>query len=772
VAGRNHGERTAGHDVAGAVGRRGSDRGQSVPGYPDGPVARGSETAVGSAIAVLSDDGTVVAWARGAEQLMGRSANSAVGRRADFFLGPDNGLTVSAFAERLGCPQGWSHAPLTVDGALTEDGAVTGDGGQTGDAQTMDGERIEVADLRLSRLSGTGGEVCWLLSAPGVVPDSTIPSSTTLSSTQPQRVQPEVGAGRQPLDTAVWDSTLRCAWMNDAPGEQDGVLRMQRLGRRITQVFPGFDAEALEAVMRSVLHHGTAAIDYRHQYHSDTNPDLDRTFSVSLFRLDAADGTALGVCSLVVDMTRSLRVRERLAVLGEASSRIGTTLDVMRTSQELADFAVPLIADYVTIDLAESIRLGEEPLALLSPDAGRIPVFHRTGVASIHPGLPESLWERGHPVFVPPSSPFTQVLSSGRSLLQPVLDVSSGTWFEQDPDRARVVLATGMHSLMIAPVRDGGAMLGIAVFVRNDNPVPFDEDDLALAEELVTYASRRLNEGRSYARERGAALALQRNLLPHHLSGGPAAEVASRYVPADIEEGVGGDWFDVIAMSDSRIGLVVGDIVGHGITAAAAMGRLRTAVRTLALADPPPDELLTCLDEVVINLAEGDDPGAAAPTMGATCLFVVYDPNTGRAAAARAGHPPPVIVDPEGAVTFPEIPAGAPLGFGLSSCECSEFDLAEGSLIALFTDGLVEARDWDIDVGMGRLAKALARPGLSLPDLCGAAFEAQPLDGAADQANLQIRPPSDDATLLLARTRIMAGRPGAGEGPPRGRPVA
>lgn len=316
----------------------------------------------------------------------------------------------------------------------------------------------------------------------------------------------------------------------------------------------------------------------------------------------------------------------------------------------------------MTVDLAESVRLGEEPLALLGPDAGRIPVFHRAGVASIHPDLREALFERGHPVFVPPSSPFTEVLATGSSHFQPILDPRRDAWFQRDPDRARVVKATGMHTLMIIPVREGDAVLGITAFVRTENPQPFDEEDLRLAEDLAAQTARRLNQQRANAHDRALALALQRNLLPRRLEGGPGLEVASHFVPADVEEGVGGDWYDVIVLTGSRTGLVVGDVVGHGIGAAAAMGRLRTAVRTLAYMDLRPAELLARMDHVLLSFAEGDatDEAATSAITGATCMFLLYDPNTHRIAAASASHPPPAIISPEGAVAFLRFPPARP----------------------------------------------------------------------------------------------------------------
>lgn len=460
-------------------------------------------------------------------------------------------------------------------------------------------------------------------------------------------------------------------------------------------------------------------------------------------RLAARDGAPrwLAAFDPHPDARRRL-ASERLGLLSEASTHIGTTLDVMQTGQELADFAVPRLADYVTVDLAESVSLGAEPLARLGMDAGRVPVFRRAGVASIHEGIPESLWDRGQAVFVPPASPFTQVLTTGKSFIEPMLRRSLGTWLRCDPERTRVIRRTDMHTVMMVPIQARGVVLGIAVFVRTDNPAPFEQDDLVLAEELVDRAALSLDNAHRYTREHIAALALQRNLLPSHLSGGPFLEVSSRYLPADLDHGVGGDWYDVMALPRDRVALVVGDVVGHGIQAAAAMGRLRTALRTLADMDLPPVELLMRLDRTVGRLAQedADSPGTTVG-VGATCLYVVYDPVERTVDIAGAGHPPPVVVSPDGEATVTKIPSGVPIGMGLGHFESVRIEIPDGSLIALYTDGLVEFPTEDIESGIRRLAAALAHPGLPLEELCDRAVAAR-------------RTPSlsDDTTLLLART--------------------
>jgi serine phosphatase RsbU (regulator of sigma subunit) len=201
-------------------------------------------------------------------------------------------------------------------------------------------------------------------------------------------------------------------------------------------------------------------------------------------------------------------------------------------------------------------------------------------------------------------------------------------------------------------LRARGTTLGVVVLGRHARLDRFKPDDLLLADELAAKAAMAIDNARRYTRERTVALALQRSLLPQRLPDQPAVELASRYRPAEF--GVGGDWYDVIPLSGARVALVVGDVVGHGVHAAATMGRLRTAVRTLADGELPPEELLTRLDDVLTrltveeNLTSGvaagdiDESSGIGDTgdIGATCLYAVYDPVARRCALARAGHPP------------------------------------------------------------------------------------------------------------------------------------
>lgn len=215
---------------------------------------------------------------------------------------------------------------------------------------------------------------------------------------------------------------------------------------------------------------------------------------------------------------------------------------------------------------------------------------------------------------------------------------------------------------------------------------------------------------------------------------------------------MGGDWFDVVPLSGTRVALVVGDVVGHGLHASATMGRLRTAVRTLADVDLPPDELLTHLDDLVTHLTSDDDDPVSADMpdpgdfgeVGATCLYAVYDPVSRMCTLASAGHPPPAVLLPDGTVTLVELSPGPLLGVGGLPFESTEIELPEGSLLAFYTDGLVEARDHDVGAGLDRLCQALASPVPSLDVTCDAILKALLPDSRAD-----------DVALLLARTRAL-----------------
>jgi len=424
--------------------------------------------------------------------------------------------------------------------------------------------------------------------------------------------------------------------------------------------------------------------------------------------------------------------RERLNMLYDAGVGIGTSLDVTRTAEELAELAVPRFADFATVDLYDAVLNGEEP----QPGTE----LRRTALSGIRDDAP--LYPVGKQIQFVASSPQAHSLSTGETVVEPELSEARG-WLTQDLERTAQVVDYGIHSLITVPLRAGALILGVVNFWRSEKPEPFDTEELALAEELVARAAVSIDNARRYTREHGMAVTLQRSLLPRRLPEQTALEVAYRYLPA--QAGVGGDWFDVLPLSGARVALVVGDVVGHGLHAAATMGRLRTAVHNFSALDLPPDELLGLLDELVgrIDQDETTEDSTAAVT-GATCLYAIYDPVSRKCSIARAGHPPPALVRPDGRVEFPDVPAGPPLGLGGLPFETAELELAEGSRLVLYTDGLVEDRERDIDVGLELLRSALSGAGESPEETCQAVLDSR----------LTARP-SDDIALIVARTRTL-----------------
>ncbi|GAB2746038.1 SpoIIE family protein phosphatase/ATP-binding protein [Streptomyces bullii] len=460
-----------------------------------------------------------------------------------------------------------------------------------------------------------------------------------------------------------------------------------------------------------------------------TFPGGDRGGSVVTLR----DTTELAAVS-----GRAEVARERLTLLYEAGARMGTTLDVRRTAQELAEVAAPRFADIVTVDLLDAVLRGREPTA----EGWR---HLRRAAISGHPQL-MPMYPLGEVITFSPDTPQMKALQQGRGLLEADLRQAHG-WQEQDPDRARRALELGLHSLVTMPLRARNVPLGVANFYRSTPSPAFEPEDLSFAEELAARAAVAIDNARRFAREHAMAVTLQRSLLPRGQPQQDALEVAWRYLPA--EAGVGGDWFDVIPLPGGRVALAMGDVVGHGLHAAATMGRLRTAVHNFSTLDLPVDEVLANLDDFVVRMdneerTEDDGEGHEGEGVtGATCLYAIYDPVTGNCTMARAGHPEPVLVRPDGTVTCPHVPASAPLGLGCYPFETADLHLSEGSQLVLYTDGLVEQRARDIDVGLDRLRRTLHEAGRRTPEeACQAVIEAL---GPAH--------PVDDIALLVARTR-------------------
>ncbi|MEV6741065.1 SpoIIE family protein phosphatase [Streptomyces sp. NPDC051104] len=222
---------------------------------------------------------------------------------------------------------------------------------------------------------------------------------------------------------------------------------------------------------------------------------------------------------------------------------------------------------------------------------------------------------------------------------------------------------------------------------------------LVFAADVTDHADAAERLRASEREQRRTAVTLQRSLLPQELEQPDDLRIAATYQPGGTEAAVGGDWYDVITLGGGRTALVIGDVMGRGVRAAAVMGQLRTAVRAYARLDLPPHEVLQLLD----GLATEIDPNQIA-----TCVYAVHDPNEGRLVYASAGHLPILVRDESGNVLRADEPTGPPLGTGGWMHASGSVPLAPGSTAVLYTDGLVERRDADLDEGIAALAGALA----------------------------------------------------------------
>ena len=688
--------------------RAATDGHNSIP--PDGDEGLGS--VIDTATAVLDGQGRVLLWSADARRLLGYAAGDVAGRPATVLLASD----LPASARRCLAEQRVWNGRVSL--------------------RHMDGGRLDL-ELLAYPSRGSDGSLRWILVA--------------LTEGQPfagtHRVQPDApfmdwAFTQSPFALAIHDRDMLGLRVNDRMCQMFGLTEDELRGRRLTDVLPGPQYDAIERYMRQVLDTGESV--QRSTYRRVPGEARERAWSVSVSPLKDQAGRTQAVWIGVLDITEQYGARQRLTLLNEAGTHVGTTLDVTRTAQELADMVVPRLADLAVVDLLDAVLSGDEPSP--GPLTGTV-ALRRVAHQSIFEGVPEAVVEPGDVDIHPESFPSARCLATGKAVLTGVDDPTFLSSTGHNVARAAMIRRFGIHSVLSVPIRARGVTLGVAVFLRGQRPEPFEQDDVLLAEELTAMAALSLDNARRYTRERRTALALQRSLLPQRLPRQSAVEVASRYLPASAHAGVGGDWFDVIPLSGARVALVVGDVVGHGIHASATMGRLRTAVRTLADVELPPDELLTRLDDLVSRLsadAGADDGDDAENDVGTTCLYAVYDPVSRRCCLARAGHPLPALVTPDGTASFLDLPAGPPLGLGGLPFESAEIELPAGSVLALYTDGLVESRYHDIDLGLERLRRALTHQERSLETTCDNVLKAVLPDR-----------PADDVALLIARTRAL-----------------
>ncbi|MFF2039646.1 SpoIIE family protein phosphatase [Kitasatospora sp. NPDC058170] len=420
---------------------------------------------------------------------------------------------------------------------------------------------------------------------------------------------------------------------------------------------------------------------------------------------------------------------EQLALLNEVGGKVGTTLDLGFTAHELCRVLVPRVADFACVDLLDGL-ISDSELPAARPDDDTM--LRRVALASNESaGEWDHVLPEGALVAMPRRTPPGMALQQNQPVLVPVVSEDVAVDYAAALGGARLATVVSGRSMLVVPLSARGTVLGILKLLRLPDRDPFDEGDAATLKELAARAALSLDNARLHRAEARVATTLQRSMIPTRPPQIPGVQIAHRYLPGDSKAEVGGDWFDAIQLPGSRVALVVGDVMGHGLHSAAAMGRFRTAMQTLAALDLPPGQLLRHLDNLAHKL--GDDHLA-------TCLYAVYDPINRTCELASAGHVPPVLVHPDGTGELLEIPAGAPIGVGGVPFVAKTIDVSDGSMLVLCTDGLVEVRGGDIGAGLAALCGNLIDPQRSPEEACDVVLERLHSDDR-----------KDDVALLVAR---------------------
>ncbi len=410
------------------------------------------------------------------------------------------------------------------------------------------------------------------------------------------------------------------------------------------------------------------------------------------------------------------------------------TLDFSDLAKKMTAQLVPTFCTAAEVLVLESL-IGENEVPTHGPDAN-VPVRR----LHLRNDEENPAWNSAFPVGeilrYPPGSPYTRAIESG----QPVLEHATADSAKKLAKSWRRNPVGGLLSdvsMLILPLIFRGTVLGLFCCFREAGSRRFDRYDAEMGMEFASRSAVFFNHATRYNREHATALTLQRAMLPTGLTYPSSVEVRHRYLPGSELVEVGGDWYESIRLPGARVALVVGDVAGHGVRAAVTMGRLRTAIQTLAMLELPPAESLQQLDELMQNIGEREPHFA-------TCAYAVYDGVTGEIELAVAGHLPPLLVHPDGRNEYLEVTPSPPLGIGNGVVDTQVIGVSDGSLFVLYTDGLVESRDRDISDGLDRLQAAFGEgaPEKDLEDLCKTALEGVYTDAKRD-----------DIAVLIAKLR-------------------
>ncbi|WP_431783569.1 SpoIIE family protein phosphatase [Streptomyces chumphonensis] len=671
-----------------AQGGSGASTASHLSVTPEGPDAQGR---IPLAVVVVDRQGAITHWSTGARRLFGPSRDEAVGRPAAELM-PVSG----AFGD-----PGW-EAGLRGDAVGY---ATTGRAGGAG--------------------AGDPGDVLWWaypLVGPGPERLLVLASGTeglTASDEEERRIAPGL------------------ALHTDFPGAE-------RLAARLPEILPSMSPQESARVVSQVLELGYPVLEVSRHERVPVTPDWGVARRVArrarLIRAaEAADIDPKAAEAAVAELESDLEhaaVRERLEFLNEVSGRIGTSLDLARTIQEVSAAVVPRFTDVAGTYLREQVVAGEGfPDGV--PDTTTL--WHRVALEHTdEPGRWDDVVPVGESMPFPAHTPFFQCMTTGEPVLVPRITEEMGHAIASQFEKRDIRPLITHRSMLVVPLKARNVVLGFMILLRHRERPEFNDMDRVTGAELAARAGLVLDNARMYTYQENVADTLQDSMLPRIAARMPGCDTATRYLPGTRLGRVGGDWFDTIQLPGSRTALVVGDVMGHGLNSAAMMGQLRTAVQTMAGLDLEPAQLLRSLDDLAQRLGD---------SYLATCLYAVYDPIGSRLLIANAGHIPPVLVRAaDGRSELLELPTGAPIGVGGVAFETAEVPVAPGDRLVMCTDGLVEVRGQDIGTGLAALCESAAHPAASMDDACDTIIRTLAAAAAAERDGRK-----DDVALLMAR---------------------
>lgn len=408
-----------------------------------------------------------------------------------------------------------------------------------------------------------------------------------------------------------------------------------------------------------------------------------------------------GVVVTAVDVTGAVRAKEtadRSALLAEITNAVTAAPDAESGLQALTDALVPGVADLAAVYV---VPQGATDDLLDGPPLPPQVLTMSEELAAFGP-LPDPEERQG-------PSPWDPILRAGRTVVIPIDEQTLPLVAREEASRTWMTM-TKTSSIAVVPLVAAGRMTGALVLVAAGNRSPFHDGHAPFLEDVAARAGSAIATVRTHNRQRALAAELQDALLPAAPRRLPGLSTATRYVAGAVDVEVGGDWWDVCDLGGGRVALGIGDVSGRGVAAAAVMGQLRAVMRAAGLAGLPPVEALSLLDAQLVDLLEAAD-GGRAPVRFATASYAVVEPAPLRLRLANAGHLPVLVRAAAGAVRRVDAPPGAPLGLGVGGFVEVTEALEPDDTLVLFTDGLVESRVLDIDVGLGMLADALAACG-------------------------------------------------------------